>query len=311
VLSPDALARSAAADYRRRARHPRSSQPLDDGPDPLERDREVTPITARGPNGEDPTLTVYPLATGFEDPEPAVLHAHLTAGGRRVGARAIHGTVVTEALEPIGEIAFRDDGSGGDATANDRVYTAVFVPGPEAVPALSRSFMVQVVATTRADDERRAATSFLYSHPHAQLTGNYRDAVVNGSLEIGVEVEVATAGRFHLEATLYDAAGSRKIAWAQAADALEPGRHWMALPFYGLILRERGVAGPYLLRWVALSTTTRMPNAKNRLSEARHLTAPYDLARFTDRPFDDPALLDASERLEHDLAQAGAPDTGR
>jgi len=309
-LSPDALARSAADDYRRRARHPRSSQPLDDdGPDPLERDREVTPITERGPNGEDPALTVYPLATGFEDPEPAVLYAHLSVGGRRIPARAVHGTVVTDELEPVGEIEYRDDGSGGDATPNDRVYTALFQPSAEAVPALSRSFLVQVVATTRGDAQRRAATSFLYSRPHAQLTGNYRDALANGSLEIGVEVEVATAGRFHLEATLYDADGSRKIAWAQAASALEPGRHWMTVPIHGLILRDRGVAGPYLVRWVALSTTTQMPNAKNRLREARYLTAPYDLASFSDQPFDDPGLLDAAERLERDLAEG--PDRGR
>lgn len=308
-LSPEAIARSAAEDYRRRARYPRSSQPLDDGPDPLERDREVSRITQRGPEGEDPALTVYPLATGFENPEPAVVSAYLAVGRTRIPARTIHGTIVTEELQPVGELVYRDDGTGGDATANDRVYTAVFLPGPEAVPALGRSYMVQVVATTRTGDERRAATSFLYSHPHAQLTGNYRDAVVNGSLEVGMEVEVAAAGRFHLEATLYGPDGTRKVAWAQAAGALEPGRHWMTVPFYGLVLRERGIAGPYLVRWVALSTTTQMPNAKNRLTEANHLTAPYDLESFTDQPFDDPGLLDAANRLEHDLAEAGGLDT--
>lgn len=305
-LAPDALARSAAADYRRRARYPRSSQPLDDGPDPLERDREVSRITERGPSGDDPALTVYPLATGFEDPEPAVLYAYLTVGKRRIPARSMRGTIVTEDLQPIGDVEYRDDGTGADATPNDRVYTAVFLPAPESVPTLSRSYMVQVVATTRRNDERRAGTSFLYSHPHAQLTGHYRDAVVHGSLEIGVEVDVATAGRFHVEATLYDADGTSKVAWAQAAGELEAGRHWMTVPFYGLMLRERGIAGPYLVRWVALSTTTQMPNAKNRLVAASYRTAAYDLTSFTDRPFDDPDLLDASERLEHDLAELGA-----
>jgi len=309
-LPTDAVARNAAADYRRRARYPRSSQPLDDGTDPIERDRQVSRITQRGPNGEDPTLTVYPLATGFEDPEPAVLYAYLTVDGTRVPARAIRGTILTEDRQPIADVEYRDDGTGGDAVANDRLYTAVFVPGRETVPALGSSYMVQVAATTRTDDERRAATSFLYSHPHAQLTGQYRDAVVNGSLEVGVEVEVAETGRFHVEATLYGPDGTATIAWAQAAAALEPGRHWMTLPFYGLILHERGIAGPYLLRWVALSTTTEMPNAKNRLSEANYHTAPYDLAAFTDRPFNDPGLLDAASRLDQDRAAAGGADSG-
>jgi hypothetical protein len=56
--------------------------------------------------------------------------------------------------------------------------------------------------------------------------------VVNGSLEVGVEVDVATAGRFHVEATLYGDDGSRMVAWAQAARALEPGRQWIPLQFY-------------------------------------------------------------------------------
>jgi Domain of unknown function (DUF4785) C-terminal domain len=310
AFAPEALARRAAAEYRRRARYPRSSRPLDDGPDPLERDREVSRIAQRGPGGEEPALTVYPLAAGFEDPEPAVLYAYLSVDGRRIPARAIRGTIVTEDLAPIGEIEYRDDGARGDAVAHDRVYTAVFLPSPEAVPALGRSYMVQVVATTRRDDERRAATSFLYSHPHAQLTGRYRDAVVKGSLEVGVEVEVAEAGRFHVEATLYGPDGTRKVAWAQAAGELEPGRQWMAIPFYGLILRERGIAGPYLVRWVALSTTTQMPNAKNRLSEANYRTAAYDLGAFTDQPFNDADLLDAATRLDHDRTELGGLDKG-
>src|SRR5690349_1876665 len=60
ALDTDAVARNAAAEYRHRARYPRSSQPLDGG-DPVERDREVSRITQRGPSGEDPALTVYPL----------------------------------------------------------------------------------------------------------------------------------------------------------------------------------------------------------------------------------------------------------
>src|SRR5579862_4621683 len=310
TLPTDALARSAAADYRRRARYPRSSQPLDGGADPLLRDRQVSRISQRGPGGEDPALTVYPLATGFEDPEPAVLYAYLAVDGTRIPARAIRGTILTDDLQPIAEVEYRDDGTGGDAVANDGLYTAVFVPGREAVPLLATSYMVQVVATTRTDDERRAATSFLYSHPYAQLTGQYRDAVVNGSLEIGVEVEVAEAGRFHVEATLYGPDATRTVAWAQTAAELEPGRHWMTLPFYGLILHEHGTAGPYVLRWVALSTTTEMPNAKNRLREANYRTAPYDLAAFTDQPFNDANLLDAATRLDGEAAVGGLDSGG-
>jgi hypothetical protein len=222
-----------------------------------------------------------------------------------VPALEVRGTVVTEALESLGEIVYRDDGLDGDAVAGDLVYTALFAPSPEAVPALSRSYLVQVRAVTAPDEERLAASSFLYSNPHAFLTGHYVDALHDGSLAIDAELEVLAAGRFHLQATLYSADGTHKLLWAQSAAVLEPGRQWMRLSFYGLGLREGGVDGPYLLRYVALSTTTDMPNAKNRVAENAHLTARYAATAFTDQPFNDPELLEAARRAEQDARPTG------
>src|SRR6185295_18295913 len=154
-----------------------------------------------------------------------------------------------------------------------------------------------VRAVTRDGDERMAATSFLYSAPWAELTGRFRDGIVGGSLVVEAEVAVARAGRFHLEASLYSRDASHALAWAQAAETLEPGARWIALPFYGLVLREAGVDGPYLLRYAALSTTGQVPNAKNRVLENAYVTAAYRVASFSDAPFNDPGLLDAADRV--------------
>jgi hypothetical protein len=305
-LPPQALARTTAEEYRRRARYPRASHPLAPDEDPIARDREVSPVTQRGPNGDDPALTVFPALAGFEDPEPAVLFAHLTIRNARIAAREMRGTVTTEKLEPLGDVLFNDDGTDGDREAGDGLYTAVFLP-PEG-DALAESFLVQVRAVALGDVERFAASSFLYSRPQAQLTGRYRDAVVDGSLRVEAELDVLAMGRFHLEATLADAAGERQLAWAQAAAALPPGLHWIGLDYYGLILREQAVGGPYLIRRIALSTATDMPNAKNRVVENAYLTRPYAVAAFTDRPYGDPGLLDAADRLDRD--GIGRPDAG-
>jgi hypothetical protein len=169
---------------------------------------------------------------------------------------------------------------------------------------------VQVEAQLDGTEERKGATSFMYASPHAQLTGNYRDAVVDGSLVVGAEIEVTQAGRFHLEATLYGSDGLVKIAWAQAAQWLEPGTHWLDLAYYGLILRERGLDGPFVLRYVALSTTSEMPNAKNRVVENAYATGPYQVSAFSDRPFDDPQLLEAAKRIEDDPMPGGVESGG-
>jgi hypothetical protein len=300
------LGRRTADEYRRQARYPRSSQPLDDAADdPIARDREVSAITARGPNGEEPTLHVFPARPNFESPEAVVLFAKLTVRNRPTRAREIRATVLGESMTPLGEIDYRDDGTNGDASPGDGLYTAVVQVPREAAPRLSQSYLVQVRAALTNGQERLAATSFLYSNPHARLTGRYADAALDGNLVLDAEVDVFEAGRFHLEATLYSGDGAHKLLWSQTAVALEPGTQWMRLVFYGLGLREKGLDGPYLVRYAALSTTTEMPNAKNHVAENVHLTAAHRAAAFSDRPFDDPALLEAADRAEQDALPGG------
>jgi hypothetical protein len=297
-----ALGRLAADQYRDLAQYPPWSRPFsEEGEDPILRDRQVSAVTAAGPEGEEPILTVFPDQVSFEAPDPVTLYAFLSIGNDRVAAAEITGVITSENLEPLAALAYRDDGDGGDRVAADFIYTARFEPDEGFAPELSESFLVRVRALTTDQQERIAATGFLYSSPHAQLTGRYRDAIADGSLAIDAEVEVFRPGRFHLEATLYDRDGRRGIAEAHAATELGPGRQWMRLTFFGRILNQSGIDGPYLLRFVALSTTTHMPNAKNRLIEDAHLTGPYRAAQFNPAPFDDPNLLDAADRLDGTL----------
>lgn len=304
VYTPEVrpLAQQAVDEYRRLAQFPPWSRPFgDDGEDPILRDREVTMVTAGGPEGAEPILTVFPDQVGFEAPDAVVLYAFLTVAGSRVPAAQVTGEIASEDLEPLAAVAYRDDGAAGDVAAGDLIYTARFAPPADLVPELSETFLVRVHALTDDGQERIAATGFLYSNPHAQLTGRYRDSLVDGNLAVDAEVEVRQAGRFHLEATLYSRDARRGLAEAQTAGELPPGRHWLRLPFFGRILNQSGVDGPYLLRFVALSTTSQMPNAKNRLAENPHVTAPYRAADFSPAPYEDPDLLDAADRLEHDL----------
>jgi hypothetical protein len=77
----------------------------------------------------------------------------------------------------------------------------------------------------------------------------------------------------------------------------------MRLTFFGRIINQSQIDGPYLLRFVALSTTTAMPNAKNRLVANAYVTPAYRAAQFSPEPFNDPDLLDAADRMERDLQQ--------
>lgn len=141
------------------------------------------------------------------------------------------------------------------------------------------------------------------------LTGSYRDTMEEGDLVVDAQVLVKAAGRFHLEGSLYGKDGQQPIAWAQDTAEFPIGQHWMRLRFHGLILHERGIDGPYLIRSLALSTLTEMPVVKNGVTRNPHVTGPYTAHNFNDRPFDDPDLLEAADRIEQAIDGLQA-DTG-
>lgn len=304
-----AMTKQLIEDYKKRAAYPPESKPVMQEQDPLLSDREVSPISAGGPDGEDPVLTVFPDQISFEAEETPKIYAHLTVAGEKVAAREITGTVFTQEMVPVGELGFHDDGQEGDAIPGDYVYTATWNP-PKDERALAASYFVRVIAFSFEGIERRAGTSFQVSRPHARLTGRFRDRLDEGSLLIEAEVEVAQAGRFHLAATIYSMA-NRPLGLAQTSAELDPGIHWLPLRFYGRIFHgvETGsgpVDGPYILRFASLMTTTSMPNALSRLAEPQFVTQPYRASQFTSTPFNDPFYLEAIERETEELRRLEA-----
>src|SRR5262245_44873962 len=106
-----ALGRRAADDYRARAQYPPWSRPFnDEGEDPILRDRLVSPITATGPDGADPTLVVFPDQVSFEAPDPVLLYAYLSVNDSRVPAAAVSGVIMSEDLQPLATLEYVDDG---------------------------------------------------------------------------------------------------------------------------------------------------------------------------------------------------------
>lgn len=321
------LALQAAEDYAQQARYPEWSQALARGAaDPLIEDRTPTRQYGRGPNGADPRLTVWASAVSARPGEAITLYATLAnvkkasplplgnlAKAPALGGAKVTGEIVTYRGDSIGTVAYLDGGIAPDAKAGDGIYTARY-PLPAAyAPALGQadSLMVKVEAVLADGEVRHAAGGFVFSNPSARLTGAFQDRAKNGNLVIAAEVEVLAPGRVHLAGTLADAAG-RPFATAQTANDLQPGKHWMNLPFYGLAFHDRGLAGAFRLASVSLTSTQGMPNALGPVLTDAHTTAPYALAQLSDKPFGRPDLVDAARRLKADAlgapASPGNPD---
>jgi hypothetical protein len=298
------LAARAADHYRAQARFPEHSRPVAAGADdPVLARRVPQKVTVRPRGGAaGPSLVLWSSATSFEAPEPAVLHASLEGPGRSVAARGgeafVTGEVVGAAGDTVTQVVYRDDGVAPDARAKDGVYTAAVELPAGRTPDVAESFLVQVLASPPGDGETiHGSGGFLYTDPRGRLAGEFTDRLEAGSVVVGARVEVSEAGRFHLEGVLHSMKGE-PLAWAQTALDLEPGSHWLELEFYGLALSERGVAGPYRLGSVSLSTTGVMPNALGTVVENAHRTRAYPLSQLSREPFGAPGLLEAAERLD-------------
>lgn len=292
------LAEKAAETYREMARYPEWSQPLRTAVDPILSEREPARVSQGG--GDGPKLTVWADASRYEAGDVVTVQAKLSSSVLPLNSAewTVDAELMPSADAVLASLPLKDDGRGGDAVAGDGIFAGQLVISQDWQPPLgtARNMGLKVSATD-GKLRRGTMTGFLLSNPAAELSGNYRDSVVDGSLRIGAKVRVTQAGRFHLSGVL---AGldSLPVAFAQQSVELEPGGHWVNLDFYGLILRDLASAGPLQLRSVTLSTTGSMPNALGAVESNVLITAPYLPSQFTAKPFGRGDLLETASRLE-------------
>lgn len=314
------LGLDAADLYREQARYPRSSQALRDGVDPILNKRQINKQFMAGPNGEGPMLSIWNSAISYEPGEKVQLFAELVKDTavkpidllRKLEKKSQNLTVtaklVGETSGLMGEVTYRDDGKGADRRAGDGIYSASFTMPKARAPqaGYAESVAVHVQAQTSQGEFRGALGGFLYSNPGARLTGRYRDEMRDGNMVVSAEVNVIAPGRYHLAATMDSgkgADGAQPMAWAQNAAVLQPGKQWIDLTYYGLIFHDMAAAGPYTMSSITLTSALSIPNAMTSVQRNVYSMPVHEMSAFQARPFNNPLLMDAAQRLEAD-AQA-------
>lgn len=313
------LALDVAEDYRARAAFPEWSRPVLDAVDPVASARVPTRQRMSGPEGAAPALETWASTMSAQPGESLDLFARLDwlgaegldgLAGLRSGQLSgwtVSAELIMDQVGTLAKVELKDDGQGADGLAEDGIFSTRLTLDEKLAPALgtARNVMVKLHAENAAGDVRRAAGGFLYSHPGARLTGNYRQSVEDGNLVVWAQAEVLAPGRYHLSGTLDSALGA-PVATAQAASRLEPGMHWLALPFYGAIFHQIGKLSDLGLASITLATTNGMPNALGPvLRDAYQLTTP-PLAELRSEPFNDAGLLESAQRLEGSVAPVEA-----
>ena len=156
------------------------------------------------------------------------------------------------------ELTLLDDGTSGDESAGDGVYTATL---DETSPAGWYDFFVTAEGTSGASFSRKAFTQVPVSSSNSGLTGSFEESTSDtdedgliGELTIEVGVHVGEAGKYLLGGRLTGTDGSF-ISSDGLDTTLSAGTHVLDLSFGGRHIYKSGLGGPYQLRRLSLAET--------------------------------------------------------
>jgi hypothetical protein len=253
--------------------------------------------------GEAITATVTVWRGGYEDTTREPMDANVTgaievwrdakpspAGSPSVapppavpGAGPAPGS---EGFFPVATVSFASIAGGPG-----RRYVATFTPST--IEALKTQAETRFVATVDPDGHPFPfAESFRYaaSAPLVVLE-QHSDAIVKGSLEVTVAVDVKKLGPVMVQATLFDAAGTNAIATYD--DYYRPtqlGPQELKITFFGKAIGDKRVDGPYSVRalhgFVRLADTD--PPEVFWESKVPLATGSYKATDFSNREWDSP-----------------------
>ena len=237
--------------------YPPGSQPLTEGTDPRMQPPEDDTVDA-----EHGIRCVFgPRVGALHPPDPIILdlevfnslgaHLPITEGVARF--RPENGS---PDKGPWFKVAFADNGAAPDLLPNDMKYTATLSPdAAQQAQLLAGGTHVMVEVAFMAPNglgPRKYSTVVRYNRqPDASLNGKYAEAVAGGSLVVNVGVTATQPGDYRVIASLYG--GDQAIAFASQVAHLDAGDGSVPLTFFGKILHDSKIDGPYELRYMMLS----------------------------------------------------------
>lgn len=151
------------------------------------------------------------------------------------------------------ELRFSDDGRSGDEVAGDGILTATLQParlgfggylGPLRV---ALSLHAQTPASDEGETGEALFDLWYTPEPPAVLTGQVREAIVDGSLHLYLGIDVRTAGHYELAARVDDSRG-KSFALLQSQSELAVGPQELTLVVFGKLILDAAPAMPLRLR---------------------------------------------------------------
>lgn len=171
----------------------------------------------------------------------------------------------------------------------DGLYAGVIAPAAWGLTATAR---IEVEAAFDAGSGPRTARFFATYTPDDAVPARFGaalgDRVVDGSLEVTVEVHVERAGLYLFDANLF--AAGEPVAWTRSKPHLEPGTHGLTLRFFGKAIADRGLDGPFTVEQLrgalaapgSTPATVQMPPYDGAIPTAAHTADAFSPAEWDD-----------------------------
>lgn len=145
-------------------------------------------------------------------------------------------------LPPIG---FGDNGDHGDQTAGDKIYTFLVRPGTNDWGPM----YIETKFNVMGIDHVQQIDWFSTPHIVGNISGGVRDNIRDGHLVIDVPVNIKKAGYYEFRANLQELSGEKRmVASASVKKRLKKGPQVVELQFWGKVINDSEIDGPYLVR---------------------------------------------------------------
>ncbi len=250
-----------------------------------------------------------------------------TEGGRRrrlpitiKEVRVVHRASGRRAAPPV---YMGDTGAEGDAKAEDRIYTIVVRPTKK-----DWGWLVVSVDLKVEELEHTVTTGwFVTPHVVARFRDPIQDSQKDGHLLVTVPIQVLKPGYFQIQANLMEKGGEqRPVAEAAWRGDLEAGLQSVPLTFWGKVIRDADVSGPYVVRnlrghrnnlavtpgkLTALMAAGGIPKGAKQTEPEfeyfgvgpEHVTAVYTAASFSGREWEAPEKTERIRFLEETVSR--------
>lgn len=212
-------------------------------------------------------------------------------------------------------VTFEDRGGGADERAGDLVQTASFALRSSDLGHVRCRVAFHLPAETQQSGElvEHELVADFSSTPEAPaaFTGLVRERVEAGSLILAVELNVTRAGRYRIYGNLMK--GEQPIGYAKQTLDLEGGLVSVPLLFFGKVLHDKAVSGPYTLVAVrgerlnvmdgrALQPSLHLVEAVPPMTTP-YVTAAHDAASFSSAEWDSDVKRERIAELEREIAE--------